>query len=114
MSGADPERACVEQLFKSGHKVILCDESKERVPGERYRALDMELDGRMMDIRSITGRNKWYTHALLSKNSQLKSYNARGGRQDSGLRSLPVLSRPFFFQREIHAAVNKQIQTFLW
>ncbi|WP_304506401.1 phage minor head protein [Duncaniella muris] len=77
MSGADLERACVEQLFKSGHKVILCDESKERVPGERYRALDMELDGRMMDIRSITGRNKWYTHALLSKNSQLKSYNAR-------------------------------------
>lgn len=76
MSGADLERECVEQLFKSGHRVILCDESKERVPGQRYRALDMELDGRMMDIRSITGRG-WYWRALLKKNNQLKDYNAR-------------------------------------
>lgn len=77
MSGADLERACVEQLFRAGHKVILCDESKMRNPGEAYPALDMELDGRMMDIRSITGRNRWYTHALLTKNKQLKKYNAR-------------------------------------
>ncbi len=77
MSGADLERACVEQLFRAGHKVILCDESKMKNPGEAYSALDMQLDGRMMDIRSITGRSKWYTHALLTKNSQLKKYNAR-------------------------------------
>lgn len=77
MSGADLERACVEQLFRAGHKVILCDESKMRNPGEAYPALDMQLDGRMMDIRSITGHNRWYTHALLTKNRQLKKYNAR-------------------------------------
>lgn len=77
MSGADLERACVEQLFRAGHKVILCDESKMRNPGEAYPALDMQLDGRMMDIRSITGHNRWYTHALLTKNKQLKKYNAR-------------------------------------
>lgn len=76
MSGADLERECVDQLFKAGHKVILCDESKERVRGERYRALDMELDGQMMDIRSITGRG-WYWRAILKKNGQIKAYNAR-------------------------------------
>lgn len=77
MSGADLERECVEQLFRTGHKVILCDESKERVPGQTFPALDLQLDGQMMDIRSITGCNRWYTHALLTKNKQLKKYNAR-------------------------------------
>lgn len=77
MSGADLERICVEQLFRAGHKVILCDESKELKAGEKAAALDMQLDGRMMDIRSITGKSRWYTHALLTKNKQLKKYNAR-------------------------------------
>lgn len=77
MSGADLERACVEQLFRAGHKVILCDESKELKPGEKAAALDMQLDGLMMDIRSITGHNRWYTPVLLTKNKQLKKYNAR-------------------------------------
>ena len=76
MSGADLERACVEQLFKAGHKVILCDESKMRKTGEAYSALDMQLDGIMMDIRAITGKG-WYWRALLKKNVQLKKYNAR-------------------------------------
>lgn len=77
MSGADLERECTEQLFKSGHKVILCDESKELKPGNKAPAIDMQLDGVMMDIRSITGKSRWYVHPLLAKNSQLKAYNAR-------------------------------------
>lgn len=76
MSGADLERACVDQLFKAGHKVILCDESKEIKPGEKAAALDMKLDGLMMDIRSITGKG-WYWRALAKKNLQLRKYNAR-------------------------------------
>ncbi len=76
MSGADLERTCVEHLFKVGHKVILCDESKELKRGEKAPALDMELDGQMMDIRSITGKG-WYWRSLLKKNQQLKKYNAR-------------------------------------
>ncbi len=76
MSGADLERSCVEQLFKTGHKVILCDESKELRAGEKAAALDMQLDGEMMDIRSITGRG-WYWRALIKKNLQLQKYNAR-------------------------------------
>lgn len=76
MSGADLERACVNQLFKAGHKVILCDESKEIKPGEKAAALDMKLDGHMMDIRSITGKG-WYWRALVKKNLQLQKYNAR-------------------------------------
>lgn len=76
MSGADLERECVDNLFKAGHKVILCDESKEFTTGEKACALDMQLDGQMMDIRSITGKG-WYWRPLLKKNSQLKAYNAR-------------------------------------
>ncbi|MCM1439256.1 MAG: phage head morphogenesis protein [Roseburia sp.] len=76
MSGADLERACVDTLFKAGHKVILCDESKEFKKGEKATALDMQLDGQMMDIRSITGKG-WYWRALITKNSQLRKYNGR-------------------------------------
>lgn len=76
MSGADLERECVDNLFKSGHKVILCDESKEFKKGEKARALDMQLDGLMMDIKSITGKG-WYWRSLLKKNSQLRDYNNR-------------------------------------
>lgn len=77
MSGADLERECVEQLFRHGHKVVLCDESKELKAGEKAPAIDMQLDGVMMDIRSVTGKSKWFHHPLLTKNSQLKAYNAR-------------------------------------
>ena len=76
MSGADLERECVELLFRAGHKVILCDESKELTPGERASALDMQLDGLMMDIKSVTGRG-WYWRALIKKNHQLMKYNSR-------------------------------------
>lgn len=76
MSGADLEEACVTQLFKAGHKVILLDESKEIAKGKKAAALDIELDGQTMDIRSITGRG-WYSNVLKAKNKQLKKYNAR-------------------------------------
>lgn len=76
MSGGDLEQECAEQLFKLGHKVILCDESKEFKPGEKASALDLKLDGKMMDIKSITG-NGWYWRPLVKKNEQLYKYNLR-------------------------------------
>jgi hypothetical protein len=43
---------------------------------ERYASLDMELDGEVMDIRSITGRG-WYSNALRQKNDQIRKFNER-------------------------------------
>ena len=74
-SSTDLEFECQERLFKMGHKAILCDESKE-YQGKKLAALDMELDGIMIDIKSITG-NGWYSHALRVKNNQLRRYNNR-------------------------------------
>ena len=74
-SSTDLEFECQERLFKMGHKAILCDESKE-YQGKKLAALDMELDGVMIDIKSITG-NGWYSHALRVKNNQLRRYNNR-------------------------------------
>lgn len=75
LTSSDLERECQDALFKMGRTVILCDESK-KMGGNRLAALDMRLDGRMMDIRSITGHG-WYSSSMISKNKQLKKYNAR-------------------------------------
>ena len=63
-------------LFQSGHIAVLCDESK-RKDKQTLPALDMQLDGVMMDIRSVTKKKKHYGAAIASKNKQLKRYNDR-------------------------------------
>ena len=75
LSSSDLERECQEQLFKTGHTAILQNESK-KLHGDYLPALDLELDGVLMDIRSITGRG-WYSNALQAKNRQLIRFNAR-------------------------------------
>lgn len=74
-TSVDLEIECQEQLYRLGHRVILCDESKQ-IGGNTLPAIDMEVDGVMMDIRSITGRG-WYSHAMLDKNDQFRRYNRR-------------------------------------
>jgi hypothetical protein len=76
MSGADLEKECTNIIYNFGHSVILCDESKTGANGKQYAALDIKFNGKMMDIRSITGSGE-YVNALVSKNKQLKKYNAR-------------------------------------
>lgn len=75
LTSSDLEIECQKQLFRLGHKAILCDESKQ-IGGNKLPAVDMELDGKMVDIRSITGRG-WYSHAMLDKNDQFQRYNMR-------------------------------------
>lgn len=75
LTSSDLERECQDFLFKRGKTVVLCDESKKK-NGNRLTALDMELDGIMMDIRSITGKG-WYSSPMDIKNKQLLKYNAR-------------------------------------
>lgn len=77
MTGADLENELQRLLFRAGHTVVLCDESKKKKKGNNLPALDMQLDGVMMDIRSITKKKRHYGSALRSKNTQLQRYNAR-------------------------------------
>ena len=69
------ELECQAELFRIGHVALLLDESKKK-NGNKLAALDLELDGEAMDIRSITGRG-WYSHVFEKKNIQLTKYNAR-------------------------------------
>lgn len=76
MTGSDLEQEVQRLLFQSGHIAVLCDESK-RKDKQTLPALDMQLDGVMMDIRSVTKKKKHYGAAIASKNKQLKRYNDR-------------------------------------
>lgn len=76
MTGAQLEAELQNLLFKNGHITVLCDEQKKK-DGKTLRALDMQLDGVMMDIRSITKKKRHYGSAILAKNSQLLGYNER-------------------------------------
>ena len=76
MTGADLENELIKLLFQNGHMAILCDESKKK-GGNTLPALDLQLDGVMMDIRSITKQKRHYGSALRDKNRQLARYNAR-------------------------------------
>ncbi len=75
LTSTDLERECQKQAFKSGHTALLLDESKMH-KGNQLPALDLELDGVKMDIRSVTGRG-WYSNIFVTKNSQLHRYNNR-------------------------------------
>lgn len=76
MTGADLENELLRLLYQSGHVAILCDESKKKV-GNTLPALDLQLDGVMMDIRSVTKKKRHYGSALRDKNKQLARYNSR-------------------------------------
>lgn len=76
MTGADLENEVQRLLFQSGHIAVLCDESKRKAK-QALPALDMQLDGVMMDIRSVTKKKQHYGSHLKAKNKQLTRYNAR-------------------------------------
>ncbi len=63
------------QDSESGHTALLLDESKKH-NGKQLPALDLELDGVKMDIRSVTGHG-WYSNIFVVKNRQLHRYNNR-------------------------------------
>lgn len=71
------EKECQKQIFKMGHKAILCDESKMDEAKNRLSALDLSIDNIIMDIRSITGNRKHFGGSLTGKNKQLARYNNR-------------------------------------
>ena len=71
------EQECQNALFKMGHKVILRDESKKDADGNQLPSLDLQLNDKIMDIRSITTKNCGY--ALYNKNRQLANVKYKTG-----------------------------------
>lgn len=78
MKPADLERECQNLLFKWGHIAVLRDEFANKKMGETPPSLDLELDGKIMDIRSIT-QGGLFGYALKSKNSQLGNVKKKTG-----------------------------------
>ena len=79
LSSGELEKECQNNLFKSGRKVILLDERRKASNGDTLTALDMALDGVLMDIRCITENKENYVNALTDKDKQLKKFNKRVG-----------------------------------
>lgn len=71
LTSTDLELACQDQLYQWGHTAILRDESQTNSRGEFLPSLDLELDGKLMDIASVTNTTGTCGSALLHKNKQL-------------------------------------------
>ncbi len=69
------ENYCQDILFRLGNSAILCEEGIESVPGKPDTALDLLLNGKRMDISSVTEPKEHYRNNLLGKNHQLRKYN---------------------------------------
>lgn len=69
------ENACQNQLFRMGHSAVFCDESIQTKKGENDTSLDLLLDGKRMDIASVTKDVINYRNVFNGKNSQLHRYN---------------------------------------
>ena len=69
------EEACQNQLFRMGHSVVFCDESIQTKKGQNDTSLDLLLDGKRMDIASVTKDVINYRNVLGNKNKQLSRYN---------------------------------------
>ena len=69
LTSTDLELKCQDQLYRMGHTAILRDESKKDENGNQIPSLELELDGKLMDIASVT--NGTCGSALLNKNRQV-------------------------------------------
>jgi hypothetical protein len=78
MKPAELEMECQNLLYRWGHKAILRDEYANKRIARRPPSLDLELDGVIMDIRSIT-QEGMYGGALTAKNHQLGNVKKKTG-----------------------------------
>lgn len=75
LTSSDLEKECQNILFRQGNSAILCDEGIVRKRGIIDTALDMELNGKMVDIASITKDSPDYRNRFIGKNKQIGAYN---------------------------------------
>ena len=84
MSDYDLETECQNELFSWGNRAILRNEHASDKSGSRPPALDLDLNGHIMDIRSIT-KGKHYGNALMEKNDQIKRFQEKTGKESDSV-----------------------------
>ena len=81
MTKEDLEAECQREIVRMGGSVVYRDESKKRADNTTAVALDAVINGRLTDIRSVTGNSKSYVNQLESKNKQLRDWNRENPRE---------------------------------
>lgn len=76
-TGTQLEAKCQEHLFRTGHSCILMPEKTFVIKGKELTALDIKIDGILMDIRSVTKESEHYLNRVTSKDEQLVKWNAQ-------------------------------------
>ena len=76
VSATQLEKECINEAYRMGNRAILLEEGVIGSDGKKMSCLDMRLNGRVMDIRTITenGENT-IRNGLNAKNKQLRKYN---------------------------------------
>ena len=76
ISGDELEMESVNELFRIGKEVILREEETKAPNGKTLRELDAYIDGKLMDIASITENNEnTIKNILKRKHDQIKGFN---------------------------------------
>lgn len=70
------EYKCQDILYRLGNSAILCEEGIINTSGSFDTALDLLLNGKRTDIRSITTPTESYRNRLVKKNIQLGKFNS--------------------------------------
>lgn len=65
----------------AGHSAILREEGRQISKGITAAAFDLELDGRIMDIASVTTLRDYYDWQIYNKNKQVFRYLKQGGKE---------------------------------
>lgn len=106
-SSTQLEKACQQNLFNLGHCAVLLDEALGH-EARRLPALDLKLDGVIMDIKSITSDNRFsIRNALYKKNEQLGRLLAKTGIEANSV--CLYFHQPELFHNEY---VNENIEAF--
>lgn len=80
LTNTDLENACQQQLFDMGHRAILRNETILDANGEYLPVLDLELDSKIMDIRSVTSNGDTTIFNIISsKSKQMRNVYKKTG-----------------------------------
>lgn len=103
------EKECQKELFRMGNKAVLENENEFGSDNNQLAALDLNLNGKMADIASITSNSNRYSYTLYRKNGQLQRYNAREDVEEKADALVLHFHDPSFFSEE---KMQKSINTF--
>lgn len=107
LTGDQLEETFGDKAFKNGHSVIWRDESKKKGKNT-LTALDMDFDGKTMDLACITTNKEHYVSILSKKNRQLGRFNKRSDVHTPADTVCLYFHNPDMYQRKkIKLSINK-------